>query len=119
MKMKNNTPNRRKFLKKLAQTSAVVAGAPAILGTSKSPTYQTIAPRMEGKTEYGANDQINLALIGSGGMGFGDTKTALMVPGTKLVAAADVYDGRLDHVKEVFGNDIPPVIIGNCWKEVI
>ena len=40
-----------------------------------------------------------IGLIGAGGMGFGDTETALRVPGVELVAAADLYDGRLTHVK--------------------
>ncbi|MDE3149486.1 MAG: gfo/Idh/MocA family oxidoreductase, partial [Acidobacteriota bacterium] len=33
-----------------------------------------------------ANDHIQIALIGAGGQGQGDTKIALQVPGVKLVA---------------------------------
>src|SRR5207302_9456196 len=53
-----------------------------------------------------ANDQIQLALIGAGIQGQGDTKTAIQVPGVKLVAVADCYDGRLEHSKELWGNNI-------------
>jgi predicted dehydrogenase len=53
-----------------------------------------------------ANDHIQIALIGAGGQGQGDTRTALQVPGVKLVAVADCYDGRLEHSKEIWGNDI-------------
>ena len=53
-----------------------------------------------------ANDHIQIALIGAGGQGQGDTRTALRVPGVKLVAVADCYNGRLDHSKEMWGNDI-------------
>jgi len=52
------------------------------------------------------NDDIQLALIGAGGMGTADATTALQVPGVKLVAACDVYDGRHAEAKERFGSDI-------------
>jgi predicted dehydrogenase len=52
------------------------------------------------------NDQIQFALIGAGIQGQGDTKVALEVPGVKLVAVADCYDGRLEHAKELWGANI-------------
>lgn len=52
------------------------------------------------------NDNIQLALIGAGIQGQGDTRTALQVPGVKLVAVADCYDGRLTHAKEMWGQDL-------------
>lgn len=55
---------------------------------------------------FGANDQIQIAVIGTGGMGSGDVRTALKIPGNRLVAAADVYDGRLTRAKEVWGKDL-------------
>jgi predicted dehydrogenase len=53
-----------------------------------------------------ANDPIHLALIGAGIQGQNDTWNALLVPGVKLVAVADCYDGRLAHAKELWGNDL-------------
>lgn len=53
-----------------------------------------------------ANDNIQLALIGAGIQGQSDTKVALQVPGVKLVAVADCYDGRLAHAKELWGGSI-------------
>jgi predicted dehydrogenase len=53
-----------------------------------------------------ANDHIQIALIGAGGQGQGDTKVAVEVPGVKLVAVADCYTGRLDHSKELWGDDL-------------
>jgi len=53
-----------------------------------------------------ANDHIQIALIGAGGQGQYDTKTAVQVPGVKLVAVADCYDGRLAHSKELWGEDV-------------
>lgn len=52
-----------------------------------------------------SNDNVQIALIGAGGMGQGDAKMATSIPGVKLVAACDCYDGRLEHMKEVYGKD--------------
>jgi predicted dehydrogenase len=52
-----------------------------------------------------ANDTIQVALIGAGGMGQGDASTAAQL-GHKIVAVADVYDGRLTHSKELWGSDV-------------
>ncbi len=53
-----------------------------------------------------ANDHLQIALIGAGGQGQFDTKTAAQVPGVKVMAAADCYDGRLTHSRELWGGDI-------------
>ena len=53
-----------------------------------------------------ANDHIQIALIGAGGQGMGDTKAAVQVPGVKLVAVADCYNGRLERSKELWGDDV-------------
>ncbi|MDQ6707723.1 MAG: Gfo/Idh/MocA family oxidoreductase, partial [Acidobacteriota bacterium] len=53
-----------------------------------------------------ANDKIRFATIGHGGMGSGDTRHALSVPGVELAAVSDIYDGRLARVKELYGDQI-------------
>ena len=53
-----------------------------------------------------ANDRIQIALIGAGGMGSGDVASALQIPGVEMVAAADVYDGRLQRAKERWGSSL-------------
>jgi predicted dehydrogenase len=89
--------NRRKFLSAAATASAGTLLAPHLeaLGTTESEPGRTIA----------ANDQIQIALIGAGGQGQGDTKVAVQVPGVKLVAVADCYNGRLERAKELWGPD--------------
>jgi predicted dehydrogenase len=49
------------------------------------------------------NDKIRIALIGAGGMGSGDVRSALQTGLTEMVAAADVYEGRLTRAKEEWG----------------
>src|SRR6478735_5335203 len=52
------------------------------------------------------NSRIRIATIGFGGMGMGDTKYAVSVPGVELVAVCDIYDGRLTRAREVHGDGI-------------
>ena len=54
---------------------------------------------------YSPNGNLQIALIGCGGMGQGDARLATSIPGVKLIAAADCYDGRLQNMKEVYGPD--------------
>lgn len=51
------------------------------------------------------NGNLQIALIGAGGQGQSDAMRSVAVPGVKLVAACDCYDGRLKHMKEVYGPD--------------
>jgi len=70
---------------------------------SAQNTYREFLSR---KTKFSANDQINIAVIGAGGMGVADSQTALQVPGVKMVAACDLYSGNLDRAKSNWGRDI-------------
>ena len=89
--------NRRNFLR--------VAGA-ASAATLMPGLHVLGQEQAEGSKPVSANDHIQIALIGAGGQGMGDTKTAVQVPGVKLVAVADCYNGRLARSKEIWGDDI-------------
>jgi predicted dehydrogenase len=39
-------------------------------------------------------------------MGMGDARFAQQIPGVKLVAACDLYDGRLERARELWGRDL-------------
>jgi predicted dehydrogenase len=94
---------RRRFLRtSVAQGALLAEGWPARKGVVRRLQAATAEPA---KT-YSAGDQIGLALIGAGGRGQDDTQTALQVPGVRLVAAADCYDGRLTHCKERWGTGV-------------
>ena len=88
-----STWNRRNFLKAAGVTTAGSLAA-------------TRLHAMAGGRPFAANDHIQLGLIGAGIQGQGDTKAAVEVPGVKLVAVADCYQGRLDHSKELWGEDV-------------
>ena len=83
-----------------------VAGAASVSTVLAKNVYGLGDAQAEAVKPVAANDHIQIALIGAGGQGMGDTKTALLVPGVKLVAVADCYDGRLEHSKELWGQDI-------------
>jgi predicted dehydrogenase len=93
-----HTLNRRSFLK--------VAGTLTAETLVATKLHALTAVQSEPAAHAGANDQIQFALIGAGIQGQADTKVAVQVPGVKLVAVADCYDGRLEHAKELWGNGI-------------
>ena len=89
--------NRRNFLR-----TAGAVGAATII----APRVHALNALHEQDRPVAANDHIQIALIGAGGQGMYDTRTAIQVPGVKLVAVADCYNGRLEHSKEQWGSDI-------------
>jgi predicted dehydrogenase len=112
--MKENTgPSRRGFIKKLTTaTAAVAVGSNLFAAVKEQKPFEYLRRR----SAVGANDHINLALIGAGGQGSGDTDVALTVPGIKLVAVCDLYDGRLAAAKKRWGADI---FTTKSYKEIL
>src|ERR1700686_909882 len=92
--------NRRSFLRAAGVVSAtsLMPGLHLLAG-AESELEQDAKP-------VAANDHIQIALIGAGGQGQYDTRSAVQVPGVKLVAAADGYNGRLERCKELWGDDV-------------
>ena len=96
--------SRRKFVKSVAAGSALAAGFPSALrGTAPGALQRTLA-RESRSRQVPPSDRIGLAVIGAGGMGMADVSTALRIPGVELVAACDVFDGRLDAARERHGD---------------
>jgi len=94
--------NRRSFLQQLGLAgAAVIAGnaaiaheAPAIISPLHRPPYMP-------------DDQpIRMGLIGAGGMGTEDMKSALMHAGVTITAVCDLYKGRIDAAKQRWGQNI-------------
>ena len=91
--------DRRKFIKHL--------GASLLL---TSASLNSLAAQEENETRIlraekriTPNDRIRVATIGMGIMGNNDTRAALTVPGVELAGVCDLYQGRLDRAKELYG----------------
>ena len=84
---------RRDFLKTVGGAAAT---APIVLRAQTSAPSQVPS----------SNDRIRFAAIGVGIRGQQDLLSALRTPGVELVAAADVYDGRLTLARERWGNQL-------------
>lgn len=104
MSTENNSNSRRKFLAHAAKGVIGASMFPAIISSKDKARH--ILELKRPKQKFSANDQVQVALIGAGGMGSEDANTCIKVPGVKLVAACDLYDGRLADAKKKWGNEI-------------
>ncbi len=109
---KGNT--RRSFLKKATFGSAAITSAPYVFASSYQQKLRLSRDYFNKK--YGPNDHINLGLIGSGIQGIYDTTAALKVDGVQLVAVCDLYTGRLDRAKELWGDNI---VVTRDYRELL
>src|ERR1700743_1774081 len=94
--------DRRKFLKQLGST--VVLSSAALSSFAAMEDHERRI--LQAQKRYSPNDKIRIATIGMGIMGYNDTRAALTCPGVEFVAACDLYKGRLEHAKELYGKDI-------------
>jgi len=113
MQKKNQQPSRRNFIKQVAGT-ALAFGAGSLAAFAAEEKMEERVIRYQ-KT-ISSNDRINIAVIGMGIMGNNNLRTALKIPGVQLVAACDLYSGRLERVKEVYGNDI---FLTNDYRKIL
>jgi len=101
--MSSNRSSRRSFIKKALGTAIITSTSASILA---GPKTQELIPSSHDFKKRGPNDNVNVAVIGMGIMGFNNAETTVQIPGVKLVAACDLYTGRLDHAKEVYGKEL-------------
>jgi len=110
---KNASGNsRRKFINKITQTVLASTIVPEVLSAAGKKTER----QLKRAETYSANDNVQVALIGAGGMGNADAETCITVPGVKLIAACDLYDGRLEAAKKKYGSDI---FVTKDYKEIL
>ncbi len=104
--------DRRSFLKQLGSTVILTSGALSSFAAMEEHEKRIL----QAEKRISPNDKIQIATIGMGIMGFNDTKAALTVPGVTLVACCDLYQGRLQRAKEIFGADI---FTTNDYREIL
>jgi predicted dehydrogenase len=100
----HSSKSRRNFLKKALSTAIITSASPALFASGKHHVLER--PAAPPAKQIGANDQVNVAVIGMGIMGFSNAEWSLKVPGVKLVGVCDLYDGHLDRSKELFGKEL-------------
>ena len=84
--------NRRKFIWGVSAATALATGETMAKPFSIIKDLKKISP----------NDKIRIATIGMGIQGHFDTQAALKNPDVELVAAADLYTGRLERAKAIY-----------------
>ncbi|HMH34428.1 MAG TPA: Gfo/Idh/MocA family oxidoreductase, partial [Puia sp.] len=102
--MSNSTrASRRKFLQQIGSTSILLAAGPLSGLAAKEKAEERM---LHYEKRISPNDKIRLAVIGFGIQGHFDLATALKVPGVELAGVCDLYTGRLENAKEIYGKDI-------------
>ncbi len=104
--------NRRIFLKKLGLAGATAVMLPSVFAAEPKSIHSIL----RNKTNFPAGRPLGLALIGAGGMGSADSKTALEHDNINMVAVCDLYDNRLTKAKELWGEGI---FVTRDYKEVL
>ncbi len=89
--------SRRTFL----QSTAAAAGASLVPGSIRLESEPSFALQSSS-----ANDRIRFGIVGVGMEGSNVLGTAVALPGTECVAAADLYDGRHTLAREIVGKPI-------------
>ena len=113
MRKENNESSRRKFIKHITASSIALGAGSLSAFALKEKTEERMISYHKKIT---ANDTISIAAIGMGIMGNHDVDSAIKVPGVKLVAACDLYRGRLDRARELHGSDL---FVTNDYREIL
>ena len=101
--MSSENQTRRKFLQQIGAAGILAAASPLASLAAKEEAEERMTRYSR---KISPNDKIRVASIGFGIQGHGDLATALRVPGVELVGVCDLYSGRLENAKEMYGNKI-------------
>ncbi|MEO6638836.1 MAG: Gfo/Idh/MocA family oxidoreductase [Ginsengibacter sp.] len=113
MRKTQQPSSRRNFIRQITGTTlALSAGSLAAFAAEEKAEERII----QYQKNFSSNDKVNVAAIGMGIMGNNNVNTALKVPGVELVAACDLYTGRLQRAKELHGNDL---FVTNDYRKIL
>ncbi len=113
MRKKQQPSSRRNFIRQITGTTlALGAGSLAAFAAEEKVEERTILYQKK----ISSNDKVNVAAIGMGIMGNNNVNTTLKVPGVELVAACDLYKGRLDRAKELHGDGL---FVTNDYRKIL
>ncbi len=104
---------RRRFLKQIGASTLLMASGPLKSLALMAKNEERIL-RYERKIS--PSDRIRIGVIGFGIMGMNDLRSALMVPGVELAGVCDLYKGRLERAKELYGSSL---FTTNEYQELI
>lgn len=105
--------SRRKFIHQLGGSVVMLtAGSLHSFAAQEEQEKRTL----QSEKKITANDTIRVGVIGMGIMGFRDTQTLLKVPGVELVACCDLYTGRLQRARELYGGQL---FITKDYREIL
>ncbi|HEY0432727.1 MAG TPA: Gfo/Idh/MocA family oxidoreductase, partial [Chitinophagaceae bacterium] len=99
----NSNSSRRRFLQQLGTAGILAAAGPLRSLAAQQKAEERI---IRYDRRFSSNDKVRLAVIGFGIQGHGDLATALKVPGVELAGVCDLYTGRLQNAKELYGDSI-------------
>jgi len=100
---KHNQASRRKFLQQIGATSILAAASPFSSFAAKEKAEERT---LFYERKISSADTIRLGVIGFGIQGHFDLQTALKVPGVELAGICDLYTGRIENAKELYGKDL-------------
>jgi predicted dehydrogenase len=108
--------NRRKFLQHLGLAGAGLVSGSHLLANAVdgSPLPASILSRSV--NGLGSDAPVRIGLIGAGGMGTEDAKTALLHAGVSITAVCDLYKGRIDAAQKRWGGNL---FATNDYKELL
>ncbi len=95
--------NRRKFLQQLGGSALLLSAGPFVSLANEEVMEERI---IQYQKRISPNDTIRLGCIGLGIMGHSNLETALKIPGIQMAGACDLYNGRLERAKELWGKDL-------------